>query len=137
MTTVTIDRALLEQALDAHILSLPYIGAGYKTAHTHDTVQASISALRAALTAQPQTLDEAMAVPRAMAQAYENGYNAALANGPAWHDVPTESGWWVCNEGDDNPYRWTTHRVTFPINQFLVGEDEMWYGPIPQDGEKS
>lgn len=51
MTTITIDRALLEQALDAHILSLPYIGAGYKTAHTHDTVQASISALRAALAA--------------------------------------------------------------------------------------
>jgi hypothetical protein len=49
MTTITIDSALLEQALSAHILSLPYIGAGYKTAHTHDTVQASISALRAAI----------------------------------------------------------------------------------------
>ena len=52
---------------------------------------------------------------------------------PAWHDAPTEPGLWMCNEGDDNPYRWTTHRVTFPLNQLLVGEDERWYGPIPQD----
>ena len=56
---------------------------------------------------------------------------------PAWHDAPTEPGLWLCNDGDDNPYRRTTHRVTFPLNQLLVGENERWYGPIPQDGEKS
>jgi hypothetical protein len=56
---------------------------------------------------------------------------------PAWHDAPTCDGLWVCSEGDDNPYRWTTHRVKFPISPLLVGEDERWYGPIPQDGGKS
>ena len=55
---------------------------------------------------------------------------------PAWHDAPTCDGLWMCNEGDDNPYRWTTHRVTFPLNQLLVGEDERWYGPIQQEGDK-
>jgi len=54
---------------------------------------------------------------------------------PAWHDAPTEPGLWMCNDGDDNPYRRTTHRVTFPLNQLLVGENERWYGPIPQDKE--
>ena len=54
---------------------------------------------------------------------------------PAWHDAPTEPGLWLCNDGDDNPYRRTTHRVTFPLNQLLVGEDERWFGPIPQDKE--
>ncbi len=125
MTTITIDRALLEQALSAHILSLPYIGAGYKTAHTHDTVQASISALRAALAAQPQTLDEAMAVPRAMAQAYENGYNAALANGPAWHDAPTVPGLWV------DGINLRVLRFNDPdIGHIGKGR---WLGPLPED----
>ena len=55
----------------------------------------------------------------------------------AWHDAPTCDGLWVCNEGDNNPYRWTTHRVTFPLNQLLVGKDERWFGPIPREGEKS
>ena len=30
---------------------------------------------------EPQTLDQAMQLPRAMAQAYENGYNAGVAYG--------------------------------------------------------
>ena len=69
-----------------------------------------------------------------------NAIRAELAkpsSTPAWHDAPTEPGLWLCNDGDDNPYRRTTHRVTFPLNQLLVGENERWYGPIPQDGEKS
>ena len=61
----------------------------------------------------------------------------AKPSAPAWHDAPTEPGLWMCNDGDDNPYRRTTHRVTFPLNQLLVGENERWNGPIPQDGEKS
>ena len=61
----------------------------------------------------------------------------AKPSAPAWHDAPTCAGLWLCNDGDDNPYRRTTHRVTFPLNQLLVGENERWYGPIPQDGEKS
>ena len=41
----------------------------------------AVAALRAALAQQdePQTIDEAMRLPRAMAQAYENGYKAGAA----------------------------------------------------------
>ena len=41
----------------------------------------AVAALRAALAqqAEPQTIDEAMQQPRAMAQAYENGYKAGAA----------------------------------------------------------
>ena len=49
-----------------------------------------IDDLKAAL-AEPATLDEAMAGPRALAQAYENGWNAAKAEQGepvAWYHVP-------------------------------------------------
>jgi hypothetical protein len=68
---------------------------------------------------------------------YRQGVADGKAGNPKWHDAPTCDGLWVCSEGDDNPYRWTTHRVKFPISPLLVGEDERWYGPIPQDGGKS
>lgn len=64
---------------------------------------------------------------------YRQGVADGKAGSPKWHDAPTEPGLWMCNDGDDNPYRRTTHRVTFPLNQLLVGENERWYGPIPQD----
>ena len=68
---------------------------------------------------------------------YRQGVADGKAGNPKWHDAPTCPGLWVCNEGKDNPYRWTTHLVTFPLSPLLVGEDERWFGPIPQDGEKS
>ncbi len=127
MTTITIDRALLEQALDA-------LNCCYSEKYDGAKFHGAKAALRAALTAQPQTLDEAMAVPRAMAQAYENGYNAALANGPAWHDAPTEPGLWVCHQAITD--RITAYEVTdemaFNRNLGLKGR---WFGPIPPDGD--
>ena len=46
-----------------------------------DRSTAAIAALRAALAqqAEPQTLDDALTLPRATAQAYENGYKAGVA----------------------------------------------------------
>ena len=74
---------------------------------------------------KPQTLDEAMAVPRAMAQAYENGYNAALANGPAWHDAPTVPGLWV------DGINLRVLRFNDPdIGHIGKGR---WLGPLPED----
>jgi hypothetical protein len=101
MTTITIERALLEQALKALEYHTQQTRPIQKTEH-------AILAIRAEL---------------------------AKPSAPAWHDAPTEPGLWMCNDGDDNPYRRTTHRVTFPLNQLLVGENERWYGPIPQDKE--
>ena len=54
---------------------------------------------------------------------------------PAWHDAPTCPGLWLCDEGDSDPYCFTTHRVTWPLNSMLLGDGERWYGPIPEDGK--
>lgn len=56
----------------------------------------------------------------------------AKPSAPAWHDAPTEPGIWLCFE---NGYAYT-----YPEEWdkgFAYGEDSRWYGPIPQDGEKS
>jgi len=60
----------------------------------------------------------------------------ATAPEPSWQDEPTCAGLWFCDEGDENPYRFTCHNVSMPLNPHLVGEDERWYGPIPPDGDK-
>ena len=81
-------RIAAQQALEA-LLTFPH--------DISDEMFAAIAALKAALAqkqAEPvsgiiesdikgdshQTLDEAMRLPRAMAQAYESGYNAGVAN---------------------------------------------------------
>ena len=85
----------------------------------------------AALAAQPerqlQALDEAMEAPKAMARAYENGYNAALANGPAWHDAPNKPGLWV-----DGINLRALRFTSVDIGTLRFGECR-WYGPIPED----
>ena len=60
----------------------------------------------------------------------------AIAPEPSWQDAPTCAGLWFCDEGDENPYRFTCHNVSIPLNPHLVGESERWYGPIPPDGDK-
>ncbi len=60
----------------------------------------------------------------------------ATAPEPSWQDAPTCAGLWFCDEGDENPYRFTCHNVSIPLNPYLVGEGERWYGPIPPDGDK-
>ena len=71
-----------------------------------------------------------------MAKAEGEKIRAELAKpptAPAWHDAPTCAGVWLCDEGDDNPYRWTSHRVPWPLNPGLLGENERWLGPMPED----
>lgn len=58
---------------------------------------------------------------------------AAPATAPAWNNVPTCEGLWLCDEGDENPYRFTCHDISMPLNPHLVGEGERWYGPIPEN----
>jgi len=67
--------------------------------HSSDAVHKAITALRAALAepVQEPTLDEVMAGPRALAQAYENGRNAAKAEPAqepvAWRFQSAVGGW--------------------------------------------
>jgi len=62
-----------------------------------------------------------------------NAALAAPATAPAWNNVPTCEGLWLCDEGDENPYRFTCHDISMPLNPHLVGEGERWYGPIPEN----
>jgi hypothetical protein len=103
MTTITIDRELLEQALVA--LSAPN--------HCVFSEPPICVDIRAALAAP-----------------------ATAPTQPAWYDAPTVPGLWFCDEGDENPYRFTCHNVSIPLNPHLVGEGERWFGPIPPDGDK-
>ena len=121
MTTITIDRAILDRLIEAWDSTvLP--------THRDGMMQERMEDLRAAL-AEPE--QEETFIPNWAN--YRQGVADGKAGSPKWHDAPTCDGLWVCNEGDDNPYRWTTHSVKFPISPLLVGEDERWYGPIPQD----
>ena len=84
MTTL---RTAAQQALEAlsEVDNCTYINdygdAALDTAYESGMVCKAIAALRAALAQQeePQTIDEAMRLPRAMAQAYEAGYKAGAA----------------------------------------------------------
>lgn len=174
MTTITIDRALLEQALEALNWSKPVSITTARLAQHEKAINAiraelakpvepadpldwplpcdikigggthsKGSSLRS-LVRRMKALHEAAFPGQASITAEQQDANLERLRNPpsptpAWHDAPTCDGLWLCNEGDDSPYRWTTHRVTLPISPLLVGEDERWYGPIPQDkeGEKS
>ena len=121
MTTITIERTILDRLIEAWDSTvLP--------THRDGMMQERMEDLRAAL-AEPE--QEETFIPNWAN--YRQGVADGKAGSPKWHDAPTCDGLWVCNEGDDNPYRWTTHSVKFPISPLLVGEDEKWFGPIPQD----
>ena len=121
MTTITIERTILDRLIEAWDSTvLP--------THRDGMMQERMEDLRAAL-AEPE--QEETFIPNWAN--YRQGVADGNAGSPKWHDAPTCDGLWVCNEGDDNPYRWTTHSVKFPISPLLVGEDEKWFGPIPQD----
>jgi len=66
-------------------------------------------------------------------QAATDAALSAPATAPAWNNVPTCEGLWLCDEGDENPYRFTCHDISMPLNPHLAGEGERWYGPIPED----
>jgi hypothetical protein len=102
-------KALLEQALEA----LTHIET---CIHGHEEIRLrAINAIRAALAAQPQTLDEAMAAPLAMARAYENGYNAAWQAATAAERDRMEK---HCAELSEDAYnRWRASRNPYDEGQ--------------------
>jgi hypothetical protein len=90
-----------------------------------------VAALKGVIRVADRKTDEFDAARAAIAKA-EGGAAWAIPPAPAWHDAPTEPGIWLCFE---NGYAYT-----YPEEWdkgFAYGEDSRWYGPIPQDGEKS
>ena len=61
----------------------------------------------------------------------------AKPSAPAWHDAPTEPGIWLCDEGGPDCYTYTAHNIVLLNDPALKDDECRWYGPIPQDGEKS
>ena len=107
MTTININKLLLEQVQDLLYQATRWKGENHEVlTDLHDIKEAVKAVL------------------------------AASATAPAWNNVPTCAGLWFCDEGDENPYRFTCHNVSIPLNPHLVGEGERWYGPIPPDGDK-
>ena len=142
MTTITIDRELLEQALAA----LETMTDEYDDSAVGLEIEA-IHALRAALeapaTAPEKTVKEIMEFARHYAAdtfssaTLEDKIRRSLAAPatapaqPAWHDAPTVPGVWICDEGDIC-YTWTAHNIEI-LDQFDPGDGLRWYGPIPED----
>ena len=50
---------------------------------------------------------------------------------PAWHDVPTVPGIWLCDEGDIC-YTWTVNNIEI-LDKFDPVDGLRWYGPIQED----
>ncbi len=108
---IEVDRALLEQALDALTCSGDNDDPGHRCSHCDDYVDRN-SVVRQALRA-------ALAAPQPA---------------PAWRDAPTVPGLWVCHQAITD--RITAYEVTdemaFNRNLGLKGR---WFGPIPPDGD--
>jgi len=146
-TTITIDRELLDQALEVIVANT--VGA--------EDIE---DAIRAALTAPATTPTQPPGKPEWWRELLRQSYDNCLRNfgastmgswvyadleelfsaaqlaqpeQPSWQDAPTCEGMWLCDEGDENPYRFTCHDISMPLNPYLVGEGERWYGPIPED----
>ena len=126
---ITIPRALLEQALEALDNSVDVVYEEYTEAVQR---YANIPGRKA-------RLDGLAAMAKAHLDTSE-AIRAELAKPtptPAWHDAPTCAGVWHVK----------THPISSPSSVIEVVVKEgvalfgfvgaRWYGPIPQDGEKS
>ena len=115
MTTITIDRALLEQALE----SLWQMTKKFNFERLHES-RLSDSNVRVS------AHDAMNAIRAELAKPVEQQL-------PAWHDAPTEPGIWLCDEGGPDCYTYTAHNIVL-LNDPAMKDDECrWYGPIPQD----
>lgn len=150
MTTITIERKLLEQAVESFVgyRREMRLMLGDEESEPCDVEKAIRAALTAAATSpEPVAWMSPKRFYRTRAMALTNGEQlveplylrlpaTAPATAPAWQDAPTCAGLWLCDEGDENPYRFTCHDISMPLSPYLVGESERWYGPIPPDGDK-
>lgn len=148
MTTITIPRALLVQALNA--IQLPcdrWNGVQSKIVKAAaDAVQAELAKPDAdkGKTGWPPGMlhDDDKNLSRWLSQRGNAGQLAAQAaheaelakpSAPAWHDEPTEPGIWLCDEGGPDCYTYTTHNIVLLNDPALKDDECRWYGPIPQD----
>lgn len=124
MTTITIDNAILEQAIDAL--------AGYRRELGDSQPCDAEQELCAALAAQPAGRSPFLKERAQLEQEWAalQGMLRDQKKGPAWHDAPTGPGIWICDEGDIC-YEWSAHNIEILD---IEPEDEVrWFGPITED----
>lgn len=150
--TITIPRALLEQALEA----LELVTEDYDDSAVGLEIDA-IQALRAELAkpverVEPITLDQFRAIanrtattyrhrsdPEKSSYAFVDGSSLddfwrkvreAIQPTSAWHDAPTEPGMWISDDFDCISTFNSDDLLAFKTNT-----EVRWYGPIPEDAK--
>jgi hypothetical protein len=66
-----------------------------------------------------------MTAPLDYAKGHNDGWQAAAAQSPAWHDAPTCPGLWLSD-----------YESVFNIKDaedYIYNSSKRWYGPIPED----
>ena len=124
MTTITIDRRLLEQALAA-IQELEYASTAVSDKKARDAKQSIRSALAAPATAPEQLLPF---VPWSKEAEMVASWTATAPAQPAWHDAPTCAGLWL----SDNFEGISTFNSD-DLQTFQTSAGVRWFGPIPED----
>ena len=117
---ITIPRALLEQALET-LDNIPH--PPWRDQELADAIRAELAKPEPEETFIPDWAN------------YRQGVADGKAGSPKWHDAPTEPGLWhVKMHPHSNPASVIEVLVT---DVKAVPTHCRWYGPIPQDGEKS
>jgi len=152
MTTITIDKELLEQVVNKLLTCWPKsdplvneLRAALAAPATAPDLSAAYIGAREDLAIWKKRALEAEETARQLTRALAEEVNGPTFMGepvlpataraqPAWHDAPTVPGVWICDEGDIC-YTWTAHNIEI-LDQFDPGDGLRWYGPIPPDGDK-
>lgn len=135
MTTITIERSVLEQALANMVRAELLYG------QPNQAIQEAIrAALSAPATAPEKTVKEIMEFVRHYAAntfssaTLEDKIRRALvvpATAPAWHVAPTVPGLWL-----NSVFMKVEDVEQWHIDCQLHLECARWFGPIPPDGDK-
>lgn len=125
MTAITIDREVLEQALE--VITANTVGA-------EDVEDAIRAALSAPATAPEQCWcdEQNIGEPGVSCGDCPTRDYKHPATAPVWHDAPTVPGLWVCREATTGNMQ--AFVVTDPdaLNRNL-GLEGRWCGPLPED----
>ena len=142
MTTINIDKLLLEQVQDLLYRVTRWKGESHEVLTDLHDIKEAVKAVLAAPASAPEPV--AWMSPkrfyRTRAMALINGeqlieplylYPPATAPEPSWHDAPTVPGLWVSD------FSWMAQKLDRDTVEFYAKNRSIpsrrWYGPIPED----
>ena len=142
MTTINIDKLLLEQVQDLLYRVTRWKGESHEVLTDLHDIKEAVKAVLAAPASAPEPV--AWMSPkrfyRTRAMALINGeqlieplylYPPATAPEPSWHDAPTVPGLWVSD------FSWMAQKLDRDTVEFYAKNRSIpsrrWYGPMPED----